>query len=119
MKKIIHLVFITVCSFGISIQSYAKLPDATPEAKEAAAVAAAKTAHGNKKADFALCLAQNKVAKSFATKDKVMPTAECADPGEFKMPVAAVTPVSAPATPPAKPAEVASAGAKPAEPAKK
>jgi hypothetical protein len=37
-------------------------------------------------------------------------TPECADPGEFKAPVAAA---------PAKPAEVANSATKPAEPAKK
>ena len=111
MKKIYSLTFLL--GMGLAFGSHAKLPDLSPEAKEAAELAKAKTAHTDKKAAYALCLAQNKVAKAYAVKDKVVSTPDCADPGEFKPPVAnapAVAPVAgAPAAPaaPAKPAETA------------
>jgi hypothetical protein len=120
MKKISFLTGLTVLGLSLSFATLAKLPDLTPEAKEAADLARAKTAHNDKKANYALCLSQNKVAKSYAIKDKVVATPECADPGEFKAPVAAA-PAAAPAAaaPAAKPAEVANSATKPAEPAKK
>ena len=109
MKKIYAITFLI--GIGFAFSSQAKLPDLSPEAKEVAELAKAKTAHGDKKAAYALCMAQNKVAKSYAVKDKVVATPDCVDPGEFKPPVAAV-PAATPATtasttPPAKPAETA------------
>lgn len=123
MKKISYLTGLTVLGLSLSFATLAKLPDLTPEAKEAADLARAKTAHNDKKANYTLCLSQNKVAKAYAIKDKVVATPECADPGEFKAPVAAA-PAAAPvapaaAAPAAKPAEVANSATKPAEPAKK
>lgn len=120
MKKISYLTGLTVLGLSLSFATLAKLPDLTPEAKEAADLGRAKTAHADKKAAYALCLSQNKVAKSYAVKDKVVATPECADPGEFKAPVAAVpvAPVATSSTS-AKPAEVANSATKPAEPAKK
>jgi len=113
MKKIAYLASATLVAMSISFASVAKLPDLTPEAKEAAELAKAKAAHGDKKAAFLLCNAQNKVAKTYAVKDKVVATPDCVDPGEFKAPeVAAAAPV-------AKPAEVANAPVKPAEAPKK
>jgi hypothetical protein len=120
MKKISYLTGLTVLGLSLSFATLAKLPDLTPEAKEAADLARAKTAHNDKKANYTLCLSQNKVAKAYAIKDKVVATPECVDPGEFKAPVAAA-PAAAPAAaaPAAKPAEVANSATKPAEPAKK
>jgi hypothetical protein len=112
MKKMYALTLFI--GLGLTFASQAKLPDLSPEAKEAAELAKAKAAHGDKKAAFALCQAQNKVAKGYAVKDKVVATPDCADPGEFKAPVAAA-PSAAPA--PATTASVAPA--KPAETPKK
>jgi hypothetical protein len=96
-----------------SVSAMAKLPALSDEAKAKAAEAAAKTAHGNKVADFQLCKSREKVAAHYyktakATGKQTTPpvaTPPCADPGPF---VAAA---------PAAPAAVAAAGAKPAVPA--
>ena len=93
----------------------AKLPAASDDAKAKAAEAAAKTAHGNKVADFQLCKSMDKVAAKYyaaakaATKDAKLPTETpaCADPGPF----AAATPAAA------APAAAAPAPAAPAAPA--
>jgi hypothetical protein len=94
----------------------AKLPPLSDEAKAKAAEAAAKTAHGNKVANFQLCKSMDKVAAAYlaqakkAGKDvKPTATAACEDPGPF-----VYTPPA-----PAAPAVAAAPAAKPAEPAKK
>jgi hypothetical protein len=90
------------------------LPPLSEEAKAKAAEAAAKTAHGNKVADFQLCKSREKVAAHYYKtngKGKAAPTATpaCVDPGAYKP---AETTAAAPAAAPA--------GAKPAAaPAKK
>lgn len=112
MKKITLLILSGLLVACLSGGVMAKLPDLTPEAKEAAELAKAKAAYGDKKAAFALCNAQNKVARAFAIKDKVVTTPECADPGEFKPPVAADAA-------PKKPPEVAAVTPKAPEAPKK
>ncbi len=103
----------------------AKLPPLSDEAKAKAAEAAAKTAHGNKVADYKLCLSMNDVAAKYAAAQKkagkaVNPTATppCADPGAFVYnPPVAAAPAAAPAaaTAAAAPAAAApKAGAAPA-----
>jgi hypothetical protein len=111
MKK--HLLVIS--ALAISFAAAAKLPAPSDEAKAKAAEAAAKTAHGNKVADFQLCKSREKVAAHYYKtngKGKAAPTATpaCVDPGAYK-----------PAdTTAAAPAAAAPAGAKPAAaPAKK
>lgn len=94
----------------------AKLPAPSDEAKAKAAEAAAKTAHGNKVANYQLCKSMDKVAASYYAQAKkegkavkpATPTEACADPGPF-----VYTPPA-----PAAPA-VAAAPAAPAAPAKK
>jgi hypothetical protein len=96
----------------------AKLPAPvlSDEAKAKAAEAAAKTAHGNKVADFQLCRSMERVALKFqadakkAGKDAKPPTATppCADPGAFVYPPPAVATAAAPA-PAATPAPAAAA----------
>ena len=85
----------------------AKLPPPSDEAKAKAAEAAAKTAHGNKVADFQLCKSMDAVASKYAAQKKKdgvtvkpTPTPACADPGPFVYtpPTAAAAP-AAPATP--------------------
>ena len=90
-----------------SLQSFAKLPDPTPEAKAASALTAAKTAHADKVSAYQLCLAQDRVAKKYATKpqagEKAIETPACKDPGKFEPPaelVAAVPAVTPPAVAP-------------------
>ena len=91
----------------------AKLPPLSDEAKAKAAEAAAKTAHGNKVADYKLCLSMNDVAAKYAAAQKKAgkpvtptPTPPCADPGPFVYtPAVAAAPAAAPAA--------AAAGAKP------
>jgi hypothetical protein len=72
--------------------AWAKLPAPvlTDEAKAKAAEAAAKTAHGNKVADYKLCLSMDRVAASVADRakkegktPKVGTAPPCADPGAF------------------------------------
>jgi hypothetical protein len=93
----------------------AKLPPPSDEAKAKAAEAAAKTAHGNKVADYKLCLSMNDVAAKYAAAQKKAgkpvtptPTPPCADPGPFvyqpavaAAPAAAAKPGAAPAAAPA------------------
>jgi hypothetical protein len=105
---------------------FAKLPAPvlTDEAKAKAAEAAAKTAHGNKIADFQLCKSRDTTAAHYyktaktAGKDVKPPTdvPACADPGAFVFPppaapAVAAAPVAAPA------AATTTAAAKPAAPA--
>jgi hypothetical protein len=110
MKKYLLVLSALAISFGAA----AKLPPLSEEAKAKAAEAAAKTAHGNKVADFQLCKSREKVAAHYYKtngKGKAAPTATpaCVDPGAYKP---AETTAAAPAAAPA--------GAKPAAaPAKK
>ena len=110
MKK--HLLVIS--ALAISLGAAAKLPAPSEEAKAKAAEAAAKTAHGNKVADFQLCKSREKAAAHYYKtngKGKAAPTATpaCVDPGAYKP---AETTAAAPSAAPA--------GAKPAAaPAKK
>lgn len=89
----------------------AKLPPPSDEAKAKAAEAAAKTAHGNKVADFQLCRSMEKVAaryraeaaKAGKTAAKPTETPACTDPGPFVPPTTAAAPAApAPAAAPAK-----------------
>ncbi len=114
MKKYLLVMSALAISFG----AVAKLPPLSEEAKAKAAEAAAKTAHGNKVADFQLCKSREKVAAHYYKtngKGKAAPTATpaCVDPGAYKpAETAAAGPAAAPAAAPA--------GAKPAAaPAKK
>ena len=84
MKKIIALTF---CSF-VSAAAFAALPPLTPEAQEAAALAKAKTAYGDRMGAFQLCQAQNKVADRFRVAGTPAPAA-CVAPPPFVAPVAA------------------------------
>ncbi len=118
MKRIVTLIALALAATG----AFAKLP--TPvlsdEAKAKAAEAAAKTAHGNKVADFQLCRSMDKVAARYqadakkAAKDIKPATAApaCADPGTFVFPPPAVAIAAAPAVPPAPAAAPAKAPAK-------
>lgn len=108
--------------------AFAKLPAPVlnDEAKAKAAEAAAKTAHGNKIANFQLCKSMDTAAAHYfktakaAGKD-VKPAAEtpvCADPGAFVFPVPAAPAVAgAPVAAPTAPVAAASAVTKPATPA--
>ena len=110
MKKTL----LVVSALAIGFSAAAKLPAPSEEAKAKAAEAAAKTAHGNKVADFQLCKSREKVAAHYYKtngKGKAAPAATpaCVDPGAYKP---AETTAAAPAAAPA--------GAKPAAaPAKK
>ena len=119
MKRIVTLTLLALA--GVAL---AKIPAPvlSDEAKAKAAEAAAKTAHGNKVADFQLCRSMDRVAAKYQAdakkdgKDAKPPTATspCADPGAFVYP-----PPAAPAAPAAAaaPAPAAPPGAK--APAKK
>jgi hypothetical protein len=102
MKK--HLLVLS--ALLVSIGAAAKLRDLSYDGKANAAEAAAKTAHGNKVADYQLCKSREKVAahyhKSQKTSGKtaVPATPACVDPGAYKP--AEVT-AAAPAAPAAKP----------------
>jgi hypothetical protein len=120
MKRFVTL-FLLSLAMGAA---FAKLPAPvlSDEAKAKAAEAAAKTAHGNKVADFQLCRSMERVAARYQADAKkagkeVKPpvdTPPCADPGAFVYPppaatAAAATPAPAPA--PAAPAAGAKAPA--------
>ena len=95
MKKIIAFAF---CAFTAG-SVMATLPPLTPEAQEAANLAKAKTAYGDKVGAYQLCQAQNRVADRFKVSGTPAPAA-CTAPPPFVAPVTAAAPV-APATAPA------------------
>ncbi len=111
MKTFITLATLLSC---IALPALAKLPALSDEAKAKAAEAAAKTAHGNKVANYQLCQSMDKVAVAYFAQAKtdgkaIKPadkTDACADPGAF---------VYVPPAPPSAPTAVA--GAVPAAPA--
>ncbi len=110
MKRIVTLSLLAL----VSGTALAKLPPLTDEAKAKAAEAAAKTAHGNKVADFQLCKSMDKVAAGYYANAKktgketkpATATPPCTDPGPFvypppAAPTAAATAAPAPAAAPA------------------
>lgn len=115
MKRILSGTLVLLAVAATS-SVWAKLPPPSDDAKAKAAEAAAKTAHGNKVADFQLCKSQDKVAAHYVSWAKsagkeakpATATPACADPGPFVYP-----PPAAPATAPA-PAPAAAAAPKPA-----
>ena len=123
-----HLIILSILSLA-GASAAAKLPPLSDEAKAKAAEAAAKTAHGNKVADFQLCKSMDQVAAKYMADAKkagkeakpATATPPCADPGAFVYPPPAAAPATAaaPAAAPAvaAPAAAAKAAAKP--PAKK
>jgi hypothetical protein len=116
-----------------SVSAMAKLPAPSDEAKAKAAEAAAKTAHGNKVADYQLCKSREKVAAHYYKTAKAsgkpttppVATPACADPGPYvaAAPAAPAAPAvaAAPAPAAAKPGAAPTAPAAPAAatPAKK
>ena len=96
MKRIIALTFCAVAASSVM----ATLPPLSPEAQEAANLAKAKTAYGDKVGAYQLCQAQNRVADRFKVSGTAAPAA-CTAPPPFVPPVAAAAP-AAPAAPAAK-----------------
>jgi hypothetical protein len=84
MKKIIAFTF---CAFA-SATVFSALPPLTPEAQEAAALAKAKAAYGDKVGAYQLCQSQNRVADRFKVAGTAAPAA-CVAPPPFVAPVAA------------------------------
>lgn len=114
MKKYLLVMSALAISFGAA----AKLPALSEEAKAKAAEAAAKTAHGNKVADYQLCKSREKAAAHYYKtqgKGKAAPTATpaCVDPGAYKP--AEPTTAAAPATPAAPAPAAAKTAAAPAK----
>jgi hypothetical protein len=101
MKQLLLL----ACTLALGSTAWAKLPPPSDEAKAKAAEAAAKTAHGNKVADFQLCKSREKVAAHYyKTTGKGKPaskeaTPACADPGPYKPAEQAAAPAAALAKP--------------------
>ncbi len=93
MKKFIAFAF---CAFAAS-SVMAALPPLTPEAQEAANLAKAKTAYGDRMGAYQLCQAQNRVADRFKVAGTPAPAA-CAAPPPFVPPgTVAAAPAAAPA----------------------
>ena len=128
MKKTFISMATLVLASLFSVSAMAKLPPLSDEAKAKAAEAAAKTAHGNKVADFQLCKSREKVAAHYYKTAKAsgkptnppVATPPCVDPGAFVVaaPAASAAVAAAPAAG-AKPAAPAPAPASAAAPAKK
>lgn len=116
-----HKLLLAALSSVLATAAMAKLPPLSDEAKAKAAEAAAKTAHGNKVADFQLCRSMDRVAARYQAEagkagksvNKPTETPACADPGPFVPPGAASA--AAAAAPAAKPGAAPAAAA----PAKK
>jgi hypothetical protein len=117
-----------LAALTLAFSAAAKLPAPvlTDEAKAKAAEAAAKTAHGNKVANYQLCKSIERTADHYQKTAKaagktVKPPAEvpaCADPGPFV--AAGAAPVAAAGAGPAAAAGTAAPkAAAPAAPAKK
>lgn len=115
--QVLHLA-LAMSALALAGNASAKLPAPSDEAKAKAAEAAAKAAHGNKVANYQLCMSMDKVAASYVASAKqagkeVKPattTPACENPGPFvytppvpAAPVASVAPV-APAMTTAPPA---------------
>ena len=114
---------IALAGLALAGAASAKLPPPSDEAKAKAAETAAKNAHGDKVANYKLCLSMNDVAAKYAAAQKkagktVQPqaTPPCADPGPFvyQPAVAAAPAAAAPAAAPAAGAKPAAAPAAPA-----
>lgn len=113
IRSFVALGFVVACGTAA-----AKIPAPvlTPEAKAKAAEAAAKTAWGNKVADFQLCKSMDRAAARYLGSEKgktatPVTVPPCADPGAFVY----VAPDAAPAAAPAAAAAPAPAvAAKPA-----
>jgi hypothetical protein len=84
MKKIIAF---TIGAFAAA-SVMATLPPLTPEAQEAATLAKAKSAYGDRMGAYQLCQAQNRVADRFKMSGTAAPAA-CTAPPPFVAPVAA------------------------------
>lgn len=115
MKQV--LIPLALALAAVTVQ--AKLPAPSDEAKAKAAEAAAKTAHGNKVADYQLCKSRERVADHYRASAKkagkeagaAVDTPACADPGAF-VPAPAAS-GAAPAAAAAAPVATASAPKKP------
>ena len=113
MKRIVTLSILALAASAALAKM--PVPVLSDEAKAKAAEAAAKTAYGNKLADFQLCRSMDRTAVRYyadakkAGKDAKPPTATpaCADPGAFVYPppAAGAAPAAAAATAPAAPAK--------------
>ena len=90
MKNIIALLFGSL----IGASAMAALPPLTPEQAEAAALAKAKTAYGDRVGAYQLCQAQNRVADRYKVAGTPAPAA-CVAPPPFVPPAA--TAAAAPA----------------------
>ena len=84
MKKIIAFTLFSIAT----ATSFAALPPLTPEAQEAANLAKAKAAYGDRVAGFQLCQSMNRVADKFRVPGTPAPAA-CVAPPPFVAPVAA------------------------------
>ncbi len=121
MNRTFHSVaaVVAVAACTVAGSAWAKLPAPSDEAKAKALETAAKTAHGNKLANFQLCKSMDKVAASYQANAKkagkdakpATTTPACEDPGPFVYapPGAASAPIAttakaapAPAAAPAK-----------------
>jgi hypothetical protein len=123
-KTFINVASLLLAScFSASVM--AKLPAPSDEAKAKAAETAAKTAHGNKVADYQLCKSREKVAAHYYKTAKAsgkptkapVATPACADPGPYVAAAPGAPAVAAASAAPAKPASAPVAPA--AAPAKK
>ena len=95
-----NMIALTLFVFAGS-SAMAALPPLTPEQAEAAALAKAKTAYGDRVGAYQLCQAQNRVADRFKVAGTPAPAA-CVAPPPFVPPVtAAAAPAPAPTPAPA------------------
>ena len=99
-------VLLVVGSLAVATTVGAKLPDPTPEQRDAAALAAAKTAYANAVGNYDLCLAMDRVAARYIAEQKaagrtVTPliTSACVKPAVFVPPAPTPHNAGVPGTP--------------------
>ncbi len=111
MKLTLRSTLTALAALALAGAATAKLPALSDEAKAKAAEAAAKAAHGNKLANYQLCVSMDKVASSYFAQAKqagkeikpVTATPACENPGPFVYapPAPAAAPAAAAAPTPA------------------
>lgn len=99
---------LVVAAAFLAGNALAKLPDPSPEAKDAAGLKKAQADHAAKVGAYALCKSQDSTAKRYMASPpgkgkKGASLPPCADPGKFVAPASPAAPAAMAAAPAASP----------------